>query len=252
MLEVNNTKYKLVYLDTNAVSDISKNYQNCLINFLKYFNFFERGECQKYALVTSVYNIFELNKTREEYKKQIITKFNLIPLLIAESFPQIIVTEINNDDFILFSIGNDIYFNNTISSIFNQMQHIINVDKTFQKNLEKDLSIWEKDRKSKKDELNLFKTSYSIYNTFNYDYKRLFNSKSAKIFSYIKYHFLYEKKSLIDSNSIIDTYNACIAPFVDVFVGERSIISWLEKSKDKYNFMQNVECIKISNFYDKN
>ena len=97
----NGHEYKLVYLDTNAISEISKNYKNSFINFFEHFNFFKSENCQRYALVTTVYNMVELNKTREEYKSKIIDKFDLIPVLIVEAFPQVIITELNKDDLIL-------------------------------------------------------------------------------------------------------------------------------------------------------
>lgn len=247
----NGHEYKLVYLDTNAISEISKNCHNCFKNFFEYFNFFNSNSCQRYALITTVYNMIELNKAREEYKSKIIEKFDFIPVFIAEGFPQLVSTELNKDDFIMFATGVKPLLNNQFSTIFNQLNDINDKDKSFKSNLNSELSIWNNDRIIKKDMFKLFENSYSIYNTYNHDYKFLYNSKSAKIFSYIKYHFLYEKKQLIDENSIIDSYNASLAPFVDVYVGERTVTSWLEKSKDKYDFMTHVECIKISKFYDK-
>ncbi len=247
----NGHEYKLVYLDTNAISEIAKNYRNTFVNFFDYFNFFESGDCDRYALITTAYNMVELNKTREEYKSKIIEKFDFIPVLIVEAFPKIVVTELHSDDFIMFATGPKPLLNNQFSTIFNQLNDILNKDQSLRNHLNSELKIWNNDRILMKDMTKLFENSYAIYNTYNYDYNMLYNSKSAKIFSYIKYYFLYKKKLPIDENSIIDSYNACIAPFVDVYVGERSVTSWLEKSKDKYDFMSHVECIKISKFYDK-
>ena len=238
----NGHEYKLVYLDTNAISEISKNHQNCFKNLFEYFNFFNSDSCQRYALVTTVYNMIELNRTRKEYKSKITDKFDLIPVLIVEAFPQLVITELNKDDFIMFATGVNPPLDNQFSTVFKQLDVINSEDQSLKSNLNRELSIWNNDRIMKKDIPKLFESSYSIYNTYKYDYKTLYNSKSAKIFSYIKYHFLYEKTQLID---------AAIAPLVDVFVGERTVTSWLEKSKDKYDFMTQVECIKISKFYDK-
>lgn len=246
----NGHEYKLVYLDTNAISEIAKNYKNCFKNFFEYFNFFKDEKCEQYALVTTFYNMYELNKSRKEYKDKITTAFDLIPVLVAEGFPQLIITELNNDDFISFATGPKLLMNNQFSTVFNQINKINAKDKSLQNHLNSELIIWNNDRKEQKNLLKLFESSYALYNTFNYDYKFLYNSKCSKIFSYIKYHFLYEKSAPIDENSIIDSYNACIAPLIDVYVGERSVTSWLEKSKKKYEFMSDVECIKISKFYD--
>lgn len=124
MIKLNGNEYKLVYLDTNAISEISKNYNNTFINFFEYFNFFKQGDCDRYALVTTVYNLHELNKTRSEYKNKIIEKFDLIPILIFEAFPQIVTTELNNDDYIMFATGAKPLMNNQFSTIFHQITEI--------------------------------------------------------------------------------------------------------------------------------
>lgn len=247
----NGNEYKLVYLDTNAISEISKNYNNCFKNFFAYFNFFKNCDCEHYALVTSVYNLVELNKVREEYRNKIISTFDLIPVLITNGFPQLVITELNHDDFVLFATGSKPIMNNQFSTIFKQLNEINKNDKSFQQHLSKEIEIWNSERMSKKKLEELFEDSYSLYNTYNDDYHILYSAKCSKIFSFIKYKFLYDKNKPIDENSIVDTYNACIAPFVDIFIGERTVTSWLEMSKDKFDFMNDVKCIKISNFYDK-
>lgn len=250
MIEIKGNKYKLVYLDTNAISEISKNYKNTFINFFERFNFFKQGDCYRYALVTTVYNMYELNKTRDEYKNKIIEKFDLIPVLLFKAFPQIVTTEQNNDDPILFATGANIIMNNQFSTIFQQLTKIEEKSRILKQNLDKEINLWNKERKNISDFKSLFSRSYSFYGTHNSDYNLLFELKSSKIFSYIKYHFIYESSKPINENSIIDSYNSSIAPFVDVYVGERTVTSWLEKSKDKYDFMKNIEFLKISRFYD--
>lgn len=252
MIKLNGNEYKLVYLDTNAISEISKNYNNTFINFFEYFNFFKQGDCDRYALVTTVYNLHELNKTRAEYKNKIIEKFDLIPILIFEAFPQIVTTELNNDNYIMFATGAKPLMNNQFSTIFHQITEIEAENNVLNSNLHKEINLWNKERTNNYDLKTLFLNSYSFYNNHNSDYNLLYQAKSSMIFSYIKYHFIYEKNKSLDENSIIDSYNASVAPFIDVYVGERSVTAWLEKSKDKYDFMKNVECIKISKFYDIN
>lgn len=63
--EINNNKYKILYLDTNA-----------LTYFVKYDEFaialLERYTLNNYAFATNVFNILELYKTEEDFTK----KFN--------------------------------------------------------------------------------------------------------------------------------------------------------------------------------
>ena len=247
----NGHKYKIVYFDTNAISEISKNKNNEFTNILKYFNFFDSNSNEGYVFATTAFNLIELNKTRDEYKRKIIEKFDLIPMLILQAFPQVVPTEINKDEFIMFGTGIKELFNVQFSTIFNSLDNSIDT-KEFYNNLNKEMIIWNKDRNNKKNLKELFISSYAIYNCHNDNYDILYQSKCAKIFSFIKYHFLYEKSKNIDKNSIIDSYNATLAPLVDVYVGERTVSSWLNKSKDKYDFMKNLEIKKISDFFDKN
>lgn len=79
--------YKLVYIDTNIINEISKNTNKLGKNFfLKYVN----GE---YMFVTSAFNVYELSKSKGESKNKIIQIFNNIPLGITCTFPQLIEFE---------------------------------------------------------------------------------------------------------------------------------------------------------------
>lgn len=247
----NGHKYKLVYLDTNAMSEIAKNKNNTFKNFFEYFHFFKNNDSEHYAFVTSVYNLCELNKTREDYKNKIIKSFDLIPVLIVKAFPQNIQSELNSEDFVLFATGPKPLLQNQFSTLFKQLNSFSEANDIFNNHINEEIKTWNEEKKLQLNESNLLINSYKIYDTSCDDYNIIFNSNCAKIFSFIKYQFLYEKNKEIDSNSIIDSYNASIAPLVDVYVGERTVTSWLNKSKDKYDFMKNIECIKISYFYDK-
>ena len=73
----NGRLYKLVYIDTNIINEISKNTNKLGKNFfLKYVN----GE---YMFVTSAFNVYELSKSKGESKNKIIQIFNNIPLGIT-------------------------------------------------------------------------------------------------------------------------------------------------------------------------
>ena len=250
---INGTEYKIVYLDTNAISDISKNYRDTATNLLKYFQFMEAFPKERYAFATSIYNIKELSKTLK-YREDIVNVFDKIPLLIVDVFPNIISKEVNNDDFVLFGTGIKPLFNISISDLFFMLENdeLDETNKIFEENISKELVNWNEIRyNSIYNQKELFNNSYKIYNKCNNNINRCFNTRSGKIFAFIKYYFLFKQNKKITSNCVIDAFNASVAPLVGVYVGEKSVISWLKESKNKYDFMKNVEFIKISSFYKK-
>ena len=137
---INGTEYKIVYLDTNAISDISKNYRDTATNLLKYFQFMEAFPKERYAFATSIYNIKELSKTLK-YREDIVNVFDKIPLLIVDVFPNIISKEVNNDDFVLFGTGIKPLFNISISDLFFMLENdeLDETNKIFEENISKEL-----------------------------------------------------------------------------------------------------------------
>lgn len=237
--------YKFIYLDTNAVSDLAKNYKNFGKNLL---DFMISG---KYAPVISVYNLYELSNASPDLQKNIFHKFDSIPVLICYGFPQITTVELNNDDIVLFATGPKDMFNLKFSDVIK----IINKDlaETVNKmnaNLAEELRLWLENVNNSRPPFELLRESYAIYDKYDVDISELYKAYSSKTFCYIKHNFLTQKPSAVSLGSILDTYNACIAPFVDKYVGERTVTAWLEMSKDKFIFMRDKEFIKVSNFYD--
>lgn len=96
---INGTEYKIVYLDTNALSEMAKNYKGTATNILQHFGFMSNDAKTKYAFATSVFNLDELSKSTK-YRSDIIKMFNTIPLFIIAVFPEIIDTEANNEAFV--------------------------------------------------------------------------------------------------------------------------------------------------------
>lgn len=250
---INGTEYKIVYLDTNALSEMAKNYKGTATNILQHFDFMSNEAKTKYAFATSVFNLDELSKSTK-YRSDIIKIFNTIPLFIIAVFPEIIDIEANNEDFVLLSIGPKPIFNVSIEDVFNMFvsQGFVDTIKKYHNNIQNEIQNWNQAKIDNLDNKELFNNSYKIYNVYNNDIDICYNTKSAKIFTFIKTYFLYKKSDPIISNSVIDSCNAAAAPFVDVYIGERVVTSWLKESKHKYDFMNKVEIFKISEFYNSN
>lgn len=245
MIELRNLGYKIVYLDTNAISDMSKNFKNILRNILIKF----LTSDQKYAFVTSAYNISELSKTKK-YRNDIIDKFDKIPLVIIDSFPNIIYKEINKKEIGIIGTGLKPIFNNSISDLFKKMEDdsFKEAMKIYENNILLEIKNWKEAKLNNLQGKQLFENSYKIYNN---DIEIGYTAKSSLIFTFIKSYFLYKQSKPITENCVIDSYNASVAPFVDAYIGEKSVISWLEQSKDKYEFMKDVQLFRISEFQDK-
>lgn len=248
---INNREYKIVYLDTNAVSDISKNHKNAGKNFFEFF--INNYPNENFTFAISYYNLLELSRATKD-KEKIIKYFDEIPLLICDSIPNLLVKEENKKDFVLFSTEPKPLFDISISDLFIRLK-----SKDFEESLNKfnmhinqEIDIWNKNRNNKVSDLNkIFSDSYKIYCSNKKEINILSKTQGAMIFSFIKDHFVNKTSKKIDKNSIIDAYDTSIAPCVDFYVSERVIISWLDFSKDKFDFMKNLKTIKISEFYDK-
>lgn len=250
---INGTDYKVVYLDTNAISDMAKNYKNTMVNLLERFGFADANADSKYAFATSVYNLKELSNSMR-YRNEITNMFDQIPLLVMQAFPSIIDIEASNEDPFYLSIGIKPLFKTNISDVFMMFDSngFEESNNQFENHINQEISNWSQAKIDHLENKELFNNSYKIYNVHDNDIDICYNTKSAKLFTFIKTYFLYKKSDPIISNSVIDTYNASSAPFVDVYIGERVVTSWLKQSKDKYDFMNKVEIFKISEFYDSN
>ncbi len=256
----NGHSYKLVYLDTNIINEIAKNTNFTGRNFLlNYAN----GE---YAFVTSVFNIYELSRAKGKSYDAVTRFFDVLPLLVSSTYPQLIEFEKIAPQFhhqmILFATGPKQLFNVQLSTLLSK----INSEAQFQdaisemyKNFKKELVVWEMDRKSAHpnwmqnfEECLLASMNNSFRLSKNYfPISHLGQYKSLEIYSFIKNQFIHSTNKPITLNSIIDAYNASFLPYTDIYVTERTVGSWLEASaKRKFDYIQDVEIVKLSMLYD--
>lgn len=74
--------------------------------------------------------------------------------------------------------------------------------------------------------------------------------KSLEVMAFIKNQFIYESKKEIRINSIIDTYNCSILPYIDIYITEKTVSSWLRKAKNKFEYISDKQIIKISDLME--
>ncbi len=254
----NGRLYKLVYIDTNIINEISKNTNKLGKNFfLKYVN----GE---YMFVTSAFNVYELSKSKGESKNKIIQIFNNIPLGITCTFPQLIEFEKLHTgfhkDMVMFATGPKGIFNNQLENIFYIMQN----DKSFGEaqnkmihNFNSEIACWCKNQRQfnwQKDyKMNILKSmneTFKIYDNY-FEIKELGKYYSLEVLAYIKNQFIFCSQKDININSVIDAYNSSFLPYVEEYITERTVGSWLEMSKAKLSFLKNKRIIKLSELYEK-
>ena len=215
-------------------------------------------------LVTSVFNIMELNKTQSDFKKKIKTSLGNLPLGILTNIEQICEHEKlqvpMKEDIIIFAIGNKPLFEVSIDDLFIFLEDPkTKISEQRRKNqLEKELSEWKVQRRAKnvKWQKNfnstLTDTMMKITAHFpaSFTLAQLQSCYSLHVCSYIRNMFIHNSIQNLELNSIIDSYNAAYIPYVEVYVTERTVGAWLENAKNKFVYIQEKTIYKVSDFFD--
>lgn len=263
-------QHKLVYLDTNAISDICK--EGDLIH--KFLDIFPLDE--KYLLCYSTYTLYEIAKNKtllSSFKKF----YSLYPSVIVVSYFPLAVKEIDY-------IAGDIKFVNPIllspqginvdgkSLIPNSLDLLLeqpevkasfeNVDDYTTKFYYEVISILDKPEfahidkdcitKRKGDFVRAFIRYELKYRFMNgqevpIDKKKLKLMKSLNILSHaIFYKFFSDSKRKIEKSDIIDILIMTTTPYVHTFVSEKNAIDILRKIKNQTGVIDRLNLLKIS------
>lgn len=257
----NGHNYKLVYLDTNVINEISKN-----TNFFGK-NFMEKYLDGSYGFATSVFNLYELSRTHGESRKKIINFFDLFPLAVLETYPRLAEIEKTSNVFskemVMFTLGAKMMgFNIQLGMLFEEMDRNINFRKTIEvmnSTFVNEMEVWKQHQrggmfgwmKEFKKNLLLSMNESFLTTEVGFEIDVLGKYKSVELYSFIKNQFIYTSQKEVNQNSIIDAYNAAIAPYVEVYITERTVGSWLEMAKKKFKYLSNLEVVKLSDLYEK-
>ncbi|MBQ8738295.1 MAG: hypothetical protein IJZ04_02235 [Clostridia bacterium] len=259
MININGKNYNLVYLDTNALSEFVNNTNGFSKNFL--LKFIDG----RHMLVTSVFNIMELNKTQNNFKEKIKTSLGNLPLGILTNIEQLCEYEKNQvpvkNDIIMFAVGNKPLFNVGIDDLFYFLEDSTTkvLEQRRKNQLEKELLEWKAQRGAKnvkwQSDFNntLINTMMQITTYFptSFTLSQLQNCYSLQVCSYIRNMFIHNSTKDLELNSIIDSYNAAYLPYVEAYVTERTVGAWLENAKNKFNCIKEKTIYKISGFFDR-
>lgn len=251
-------KYKLVYFDTNFLSEFINNQRNFSANVLK--NFFME---EKYLICTSIFNIFELYKTNVEFEEKMGLFFDKIPIGIVKDYSSLIELEYNNQitnrSIIQMSFGIKPLFNLDIHDLFKILDSLSNAIEKRKKLIEKQIKVWNEHRivkdKEKSFKKQIIKSMNEIIKlTFNdvyVDVDSMNSFKSLQCMAYIMNEFIYNTNIEIRQNSIIDMYNVSILPYVEAYATENFVGKKIENEmKRKFDFIV-AKVFYISDFKSK-
>lgn len=251
--------YKLVYLDTNALSEFVNNTNDFSKKLL--FKFVDGN----HLFVTSVFNIMELNKTQKDFKKRIKERLGIIPLGILTNIEQLYEYERQQKyigkSLIEFAVGIKPLFDVGIDDLFSFFEVGSTKSKENHRNANIDLELleWKNQRINNNPQwqkafnLELKETMFKIIGQMSteVDTSQLNYCYSIQVRSYIRNMFIHNSTQELKQNSIIDSYNVSYLPYVDAYITEKTVGSWLETSKDKFLFIKQKEIYKISDFFEK-
>lgn len=257
LVHPNGNSYKLVYIDTNVINEIAKN------TFFTGKIFLEQFAMGGFAFVTSSFNLYEIFKTQGNSRDAILKFFDIFPLAICETYPRLIefekrINEFHND-MIMFAIGAPPLFDTQLSTILSSIDTNTGFKTSLEKmsiNFARELDVWQKNQRQfnwiQDFENNLLSSMNDTFRTAQnyFQIKEIGKYKSLETYSLIKNQFIYTTKQTLNTNSIVDAYNASFLPYADVYITERTVGAWLETvAKKKLPYLANKTIIKLSDLH---
>lgn len=236
----NGNKYKLVYFDTNFLSEFINNQNNFAANVIKEFLCSE----EEYLFCTSFFNILELYKTNEAFKEKMRLAFDKVPIGIVKDYKSLLYLEYNNqiknkNNVIDMAIGIKPLFENDIHDLFYFLDNSSKAINDRNVLINEEIQLWNKKRLNNEKKVNinfrknLLKSMNEISKSMNFSIeinnKTMLKYKSLMCMAYIKNEFIYNTKIEIKQNSIIDMYNISILPYVDAYATEKFVGTKISK-----------------------
>lgn len=261
--------YKLIYLDTNIVSDISKS-GKLILKFLKEF-----PPNQNYLLCFSTYTLYEIRKSKKFYEG-FMRLYSVFPCAILMSyFPlgkmeiDLISGNIDKISPIIFSpvgltfegkkmLPNSLELllsreevvegfrsiDDYTPKFYNEIQNLLNEQEfiSIKNSVKNKRDVFLK--KYKKYEL---RKRFLISNDIVVDEIKLKKMKTLEVLSYcIYYKFISDPKRKYSINDIIDILIMTTVPYVHTFISERNSITILEQIKKQSSVLNSVNLMTLS------
>lgn len=262
---INGTDYKLIFLDSNAIREITNNTFSSGKGFLE--NYLAKDI--PYIPCFSIYNVIELKPNIEGFQK-FIDYFNIVPCLMFYFSRTIIQEEVNyylnNEPFMItnkimysFSLLNkqgNYSFSFIINEILTKMERLIDDEI---KRLSSIASEWEEQRINKGTE----KVSQTdIMNLYRYDEEKIIRKDlnswgkrlgefdinqlpALRIMSYSQFCRVHLTQKPIKPNDVMDITISSIIPYVDAVITEGFQADIYKKSKLFITQMKDVKILTL-------
>lgn len=255
-------KWNLVFLDTNAISNLISNYKNFGKNLLNKFN----GENVYY--VFSIYNMIEISNgdlSRFEKFKDIFSSIKCFMFweyqdILKEEYNMLGSGKINYSKIAYSFIPNflkEYDFKYFIEEKFPGIKKLIDAQLQAEENLLEFYNIIKNSGKrfavsDEKYELEVIKDCLRI---FKYDIKEeskiLETFKSARLINKSVYNRITQGNKAIGKNDLYDIMICSIFPYVDTIITENYQIEMIKQMKRKIPELESKMLYRISEFYDK-
>ena len=249
MIRLENTDYKVCYLDTNILRATLEMSQSIHINTILKLK-------EKNIFAISVISLVEISH-RQDVIDKFIKFINAIPILILEPSSQILIIEkekynqkISIADLILL-VSNPLIPQNKKEIIqfigsdqFQKICHILKNDQTveffrIQKEIEKEKEIFSSPEAFVKRRLNL-----TIGNKYDITLEDC-NFLSQKIINLLLYYTYKHRKKKVERSAPFDFLISGAVPYVDVFITENSQAKTFNMIKDDHNIIDSVSILTM-------
>lgn len=262
MLEINGNKYKLIFLDTNVLREISlNNYRTAKIFLEKYIIM---DDNVVFVPCFSIYNIVELRPTEDIYEK-FKEFFSLVPCIIFLGHECILREEANltlrgerlsiSERISIGASYQGSNFSKLVDQIFSDTAILENIN-NFIYDLSIESSEWTDQRikvlqsrngnaiNNKHYFQNEEKTIRKDLNNFDIDLSGLENIKKlygARIMLYSQFQRVHCTNKKIKPNDVMDVQMSCVIPYVDAVITENYQAEIYKQAKSFIPLLKNVE-----------
>lgn len=260
-VEFNGQRWKLLYLDTNAISNFISNN-----NFRS--NLFKKIEEQEYYICFSIYNAIELSNGYESRFERFLEIFSNINCIMFWTYIDIINEEIecyrgNKFDISKISysfvpnLGKEYDIRYCLEKWIPEIKNIIEPQKrdmeelenffTKQKNIGEKYVLFNKKYESE--------TTIDFLNELEYNFDRKIDIEklpTCRIINKSIYNRITcGKKIDIGNNDIYDIMISAVLPYVDAIVSEKYQLEVIKQAKRNIKQIQNIQCYNITDFMKK-
>lgn len=261
-LNINGNEWNLLYLDTNALSEMISNNNNFGKNILLEF------AMKNYCFCFSFYNVLELKNGYPKRYNKFIEIFSKMPCIMFMPYKVIVKEEVNAHNGNSFDItkvsysfvpmlGENYDINHYLSKLVPLAQSILKDEE----NAFKELAKFFTKQKDSKNKFVEYDKDYEIETTKDFlkslDYKIIgiidINKLPAcRMINMSVYNRIVNgKKIAIQGSDINDIMISAVTPYVDSIITEKYQKSIIDKAKNNINQIKNIDCYKVSDFYDK-